>query len=248
VNENSTYTHPIFSLYIQDRLNDYLTESLIGMESAYCFEKKEANNLGYFINIFAKKVGVKKDCLLENFNKNKITINKFVTKLVVIEHDPIINRSGQSDVLQNSGVIRNLNFSNLVKTLLLRDKNSSESKIYCIILPSNLRLKPEKDDLFFIRGLDKNLELLSVYEINKLGYEIGNLCPFSEYPKCEYCYDPNINTLNSSEVYFGSGLSNQTFKLPKDNFIKLLKDFKYKEVPIDTIPYSSYDFLNEKIF
>lgn len=128
-----------------------------------------------------------------------------------------------------------------LKTLLLAEKTSFKmsaggnnlNKIYVIVLPTN-KMLPETTNQEICIGA-KKLRLLEISEINKLGIEYKNICPFlksSAGINLNCSYDVELKQKENKYFYIGAGSNNQGYKIQGKKLLKLLEEYGYSGIEV----------------
>lgn len=229
------YFHPSFSFFIEPCVPKYTKEILRSLEKEYSISKNNRSNIGYFITLTAKK-------MVTDRNDTKVMKNG----LIELNHSVAINRGWHFQKLiekepkYNSDTI-------LVKTILLKSRSSEQ--LYCVLINSDSRLRETIDTGYSnIIGcksfISDEIRLLTSREINVLGFEIGNLSPFSFYTNnCKFFYDNELFEGKSiNNFIFGSGIPNKSYLVNKMKFKELLKKYNYEEVSVNTTCFDLLDY------
>ncbi|WP_303194169.1 hypothetical protein [Thomasclavelia spiroformis] len=223
-NISKIYMHPTFSLFIEETIPREFSDALYKLEKEYSSSKNNRSNLGYFIVAIASK---------HIYSKQII---KTLPKIRKIKHNISISRGWHYSILKDIDT----KYSNaiLLKTVLLRSKSSNQ--LYCILISSDRILTEElRSNSLLITGCKKfisdELQLLTCKEINDLGYNIGNLNPFSKYGQtCKYFYDKNILKNETKYFIFGSGDPKFSYFVNQSQLKQLLDKYHFVKEEIIT--------------
>lgn len=107
------------------------------------------------------------------------------------------------------------------------------NKIYVIVLPTN-KMLPETTNQEICIGA-KKLRLLEISEINKLGIEYKNICPFlksSAGINLNCSYDVELKQKENKYFYIGAGSNNQGYKIQGKKLLKLLEEYGYSGIEV----------------
>lgn len=120
-----------------------------------------------------------------------------------------------------------------LKTILLKGKGTTDNctTIYSVILPKNKLLPETKEAIIRFHSMD--FDLLSVSEINRLGFEVGNVPPFFKIADSKISVQHYIyfgDEINSFDTYLiESGNPYNKYLIDKENFSKYLNEYHYIE-------------------
>lgn len=182
---------------------------------------KEYSKRGFFTKTFSNSRGYYIDAVLKKNTGKKVTV-----KQLSKEYTP--------------KVLFNENSKNrYLKTLLLTDVATSSKEIldpdkivelYAVILPTGKRL-PETDQKE-VCLLPRRFRFLTIAEINFLGLEYKNICPFlcsnDEHIKLTFYYDSEIKTKKEKSYYVGDGITHENgYKIESEILVKLLEEHGY---------------------
>lgn len=215
---NFPATKMVCELNNDDEFNQYKQ-----INTYYTLSNSEYKTNGYYFYIVATKDLLNNTCIENNFFKPK--------QNEIINHNFVYNRTLQYNVLK-SITQDNINPFNLLKILILKDQDNNKL-ILCI--PSIKSLKMTNGKFNFNNN---QYTFATIFDLNKLGFQVGNISPFilKNDKTTKFYYDEFLNSNKTSYYYFGDNNGKITYKIEKENFIKLLKKFGYTASDsIDTI-------------
>ena len=145
-----------------------------------------------------------------------------------IHHPYSISRKAQFAALAEEGLRED--GSNFVKVLICREDGANGAAYYLVVLPSNSQIPETEERMIDIQK--KRLNMLTIAEVNELGFEIGNMSPFFECTRgiqWKKLYDKSISRLADNYIFTGSGRCDVTLKIPGNVFMKKLEEFGFEQ-------------------
>jgi len=212
---NEIYSFPIMGYNI-DLSNEENNRQFEDINIIYALSSQYKN--GFYLYVIASK-----DQTIINFDYPLLD-----SKYKLIEHALIISKVTQLNQLQRIGedVVRN----NLIKTLVLENDIHTRQMVICLSMNKSLKME---DDYFYY--MNDKFRLVTIHTLNKYGVNAGNVSPFilQGIDGVIYIYDTDLKNIMNKYIYFGTNNLTHTYKMRKDEFIRILEKYGYNEYDLN---------------
>lgn len=174
------------------------------------------NMHGHYVLITAKRP----EYPLTGEGKILEVLEEFANGYEILEHQPIFSIT---DVIEATG----LNPKQIIKTVIFTYKQDKFKYLVLVALPAEKQVNKSK--LADILGINPNiLKFANEKQIIKLGFPLGGIAPFGfgENVEITKFIDEGVSEMETEWVYTGLGNNTKTLKINKQDFLRIVKDYK----------------------
>ena len=217
-NIDVVYTYPtLMSLLPNSLLEEKLASTIFSSVDDFL-----ADNKKYMFGHYVITIAHKPEVAFSGYSNIIECLEKSRAEYETKEHNPVLSIE---DVKSEIGYFPGC----MVKTIIFKEKKANQ--FISIALPSEKRV--DKEVIAKVLGISKaKIKFAPEKDVIKLGFPLGGIAPFgfNEEYSIQKFIDKTLMDSTCPWFYMGVGNNRKTLKIRKDDFIKIVSDYKIIEL------------------